>query len=182
MTSRPESRAGVPSRASACRSRMLAGIPAGALATLTMDLAMLGAGALAGRALHSDRLEPGIIGRWAAGLLHGRWSHRDITREDAIPGELALGIATHYGTGILLTEGWLLARRGSMPTVATSTAYGIATSVLPLLVLFPSLGYGPFGLRSGEAARIDGMMLLGHVAFGLGIGVWTRFLVHRRGS
>lgn len=141
---------------------------------------MLGAGALGGRALHSDRLEPAIIGRWAAGLLRGRWSHQDITREDAIRGELALGIATHYATGIVLTEGWLLARRGSLPTVAASTAYGIATSALPLLILFPSLGYGPFGRRSGEAARIDGMMLLGHVAFGLGIGIGTRLLIQHR--
>ena len=49
--------------------------------------------------------------------------------------------------------------------------FGVASAALPLLVLFPSLGYGPFGLRSGEAIRIDVTMLLGHVAFGVGIGL-----------
>lgn len=52
-------------------------------------------------------------------------------------------------------------------------AFGIATAVLPLLVLFPSLGYGWFGLRSGEAARLERIMLLGHTAFGVGIGLWA---------
>lgn len=55
--------------------------------------------------------------------------------------------------------------------------YGIATSLLPFLVLFPSLGFGWFGLRSGEAARINRTMVLGHTAFGIGIGIWVpRFL------
>jgi hypothetical protein len=52
--------------------------------------------------------------------------------------------------------------------------------VLPLLVLFPSLGYGSFGLRSGDAARVDRIMLLGHAAFGVGIGLWAPRFADRR--
>jgi hypothetical protein len=47
------------------------------------------------------------------------------------------------------------------------------TAVLPLLGLFPSVGYGWFGRRSGEAARIDRIILLGHTPFGIGIGAWS---------
>ena len=59
--------------------RVPAGVPAGVLATITMDVAMVAAGVLGGSAFTSDRLGPDMIGRWAAGLLRGRWRHDDIT-------------------------------------------------------------------------------------------------------
>ena len=52
--------------------RIPAGVPAGVLATVTMDVAMVAAGVRGGSAFSSDRLGPGMIGRWAAGLLRGR--------------------------------------------------------------------------------------------------------------
>ena len=151
-------------------------VPAGVLATVTMDVAMVAASVLGGSAFSSDRLGPEMIGRWAAGLLRGRWRRVDISREPAQPGELALGLATHYVTGVVLTQAFLLAtprwrgRRGFL----TGTVYGIATAVLPLLVMFPSMGYGWFGLRSGEAGRLNRIMLVGHIAFGVGIGLLAR--------
>jgi len=151
-----------------------AGVPAGVLATITMDVAMEVASRLGGSAFTSNRLAPDVIGRWAAGLVRGRWRHDDITSEPARRGELALGMLTHYVTGIILTQAFLLLpRRGNgRPSFPAATAFGIATSALPLLVPFPSLGYGWFGLRSGEAARLNRIMLLGHTAFGVGIGLW----------
>jgi hypothetical protein len=156
--------------------RVPAGVPAGVLATVTMDVAMVAAGVLGGRAFSSDRLGPDMIGRWAAGLMRGRWRRDDISREPPQRGELALGLATHYVTGVVLTESFLAAtprwrgRRGFL----AGTVYGIATAVFPLLVMFPSMGYGWFGLRSGEAGRLNRIMLVGHVAFGVGIGLWAR--------
>jgi hypothetical protein len=146
-----------------------------------MDGAMLAAGRLGGDAWASDRLGPGVIGRWAAALMRGRWRHDDIAAEPARRGELALGLLTHYVTGIVLTEAFLLPpRRGaSQPCLLRAIGFGVATSVLPLLVLYPSLGYGPFGLRTGEAARLDRIMLLGHVAFGMGIAMWAPRFVER---
>ena len=85
----------------------------------------------------------------------------------------------HYLTGIALTEAYLvmLRRSGLRPGLAVgvgaATAYGVATAVLPLLVMYPSMGYGFCGLRSGEASRLLRIMLLGHAAFGAGIGLAT---------
>jgi hypothetical protein len=154
--------------------RVPVGVPEGVLATITMDAAMVAAGRFGGSAFSSERLDPDVIGRWAADLTRGRWRHDDIRGEPARRGELALGILTHYLTGIILTQAFLLLprRRNRRPSFAAATAFGIATAALPLLVLFPSLGYGWFGLRSGEAARLNRIMLLGHTAFGLGIGLW----------
>jgi hypothetical protein len=154
-------------------SRIPAGVPAGTLATLSMDLAMLAAARFGGTAFRSDRLGPDVIGRWAFGLARGRWQHPDIRYEPALPGEVPLGILTHYGTGIILTQAYLMLMRcsGATPSVPRATAFGIATAALPLLVLFPSLGYGWFGRRTGDAARIDRIMLVGHAAFGIGMGL-----------
>jgi hypothetical protein len=163
-------------------TRVPAAVPAGVLATVTMDAAMVAASRLGGSAFSSDRLGPEVIGRWAAGLVHGRWRRDDITSEPALRGEFALGMLTHYVTGIILTEAFLLlprggGRRSGFPEAA---AFGIATAVFPLLVMFPSMGFGWFGVRSGDAARLDGIMLLGHIAFGVGIGLWAPRFTERR--
>ena len=93
--------------------RIPAGVPAGTLATMTMDLAMLAAARFGGPAFRSDRLGPDVIGRWAYGLSRGRWRHADIRSEPAPRGELVLGILTHYATGIVLTQAYLLLSRRS---------------------------------------------------------------------
>jgi hypothetical protein len=145
------------------------------LATVTMDVAMVAAGSLGGSAFASDRLGPDMIGRWAAGLLRGQWRRTDISRGPAQRGELALGLATHYLTGVVLTQAFLLAPprfRGRHGFLA-GTLYGISTAVLPLLMMFPSMGYGWFGLGTGEAGRLNRIMLVGHIAFGVGIGLWA---------
>jgi hypothetical protein len=159
-----------------------AGVPAGVLATITMDSAMVAASYIGGSAFSSDRLGVNVIGRWAADLLRGRWRHDDIRSEPARRGELGLGLLTHYVTGIILTGVFLLLprRRHERPSFAAGTAFGIATAALPLLVLFPSLGYGWLGFRSGEAVRLNRIMLLGHTAFGVGIGLWAPRFAERR--
>lgn len=168
---------------------MAAGIPAGAMATLTMDIAMVAAARYGGSTFSSDRLSPQVIGRWAAALMRGRLRHRDIMDEPARRGELPLGIATHYATGIALTEAFVLLRprlgsrrRGGKSGFLESVAYGMATATLPLLILFPSLGYGWFARRSGETARLNRAMVLGHAAFGIGIGLWVPYFARRRGD
>lgn len=161
--------------------RVPAGVPTGVLATLTMDAAMVAAGRLGGSAFASERLDVGVVGRWAVGLARGRWHHGDITHEPARRSEVGLGLLTHYGTGIVLTQGFLLlGRRGGRPSFAAATAFGVATAAFPLLVMFPSMGYGWLALRSGEAARVNRIMLIGHTAFGIGIWLGAQVFAGRR--
>jgi hypothetical protein len=155
-----------------------AGVSVGVLATLTMDAAIVAAGRLGGEALTSGLAGPDLVGRWAAGMAHGRLWHSDLRAEPALRGEAAVGLAVHYLTGIVLTQAYyeMLRHGGSRPSLAKATAYGIATSVLPLLVMYPSWGLGPCARRSDEAPRMLRVMLLGHTAFGAGIGMWTALL------
>lgn len=165
-------------RAAGAAGAFGARIVAGGIATAVMDAGLAAAAILGGTALSADRLSVGVIGRWAGGILQGRWWHDDITREAPRPGETILGALTHDGTGTGLTLVFLaIPRHGRRPGMGEATVYGIATSALPLLVMFPALGYGYFGLRSGEAARLLRIMLVGHTAFGVGVGLATRVCV-----
>jgi hypothetical protein len=158
-----------------------ASVTVGVLATLTMDVAFVAASSLGGKAFTSDKVGLEFVGRWAAGLARGRCRHEDIARAPAVPGEAALGLAVHYLTGITLTQAYYEAlRRGDRePGVASATAFGAATALLPLLVMYPSWGLGPFAVRSDEAWRLVRLMAFGHSVFGAGIGLWTVLLRRR---
>ena len=84
-------------------------------------------------------------------------------------------MATHYATGVVLTQAFLLAPRRwrGRRSLLAATVYGVSTAGLPLLVMFPSMGYGWSGRGSGEAGRLLRVMLVGHIAFGVGIGLWA---------
>ncbi len=157
-------------------------VSVGVLATLTMDAALVLASLLGGEALTSEKAGPEFVGRWAGHLAKGRWRHPDIAKATPLRGEAGIGLTTHYLTGIALA--WLyftaLRRLGLRSSPVKATAFGVATALLPQLILYPSWGYGWFGLRSGEAGRVTRIMLLGHIAFGAGIGMWTPILLRSR--
>lgn len=159
-------------------------VAVGVLATLTMDAAFVGMSGLGGASFASDKTGPDLVGRWAAGLARGRMRHDDIAEEPHVPGEVALGLATHYLTGIALsgTYSALLRGCGLRPTMLTALGFGAASAALPLLILHPSYGYGCCAHRTAEAARIAKIIFLGHVAFGAGIGVWSAALRRARRS
>jgi Protein of unknown function (DUF2938) len=134
---------------------------------------------LGGEAFTSEKTSAEFIGRWAGNLARGRRRFADIAEEPRLRGETGIGLATHYLAGITLTGCYLttLRRLGLRPDPLKAIAFGGATSLLPLLILYPSWGYGCFGLRSNEASRMVRIMLLGHIAFGGGIGLWTALLL-----
>ena len=166
------------SAATTAATRVRDSIKVGVLATVCMDVVFVASSKLGGERFTSHRagLEP--VGRWAVGLARGRFRHEDITHEPAVPGEAAVGLAVHYLTGVALTWAYHAGarRRGHKPSLLSATAYGAATTLLPLLVMYPSWGLGAFALRSGETSRLVRIILLGHTAFGAAIGLWTIIL------
>lgn len=155
--------------------RVPAGVCVGVGATLVMDASLVLASVLAPEVLATEKLDVNLIGRWVGGLGRGLREGADITGAPAVPGEVALGMATHYVTGIALTQVYLtsLQRLGVQSNVVKATVFGVATAALPLLVMFPSMGYGLGGRKSADARRMRSVMLLGHTAFGAGIGLCT---------
>jgi hypothetical protein len=156
----------------------------GVLATLTMDAAFVGMSRLGGSSFASDKVGPDVVGRWAAGLGRGRFRHDDIAQEPRVHGEVALGLATHYLTGVALSGAYSALLRGCSvrPNVLTALGFGAASTLLPLLVLHPSYGYGCCARRTADAARITRIIFIGHATFGVGIGVWSAALRKAGGS
>lgn len=85
-------------------SRVPAGVCVGVGATLVMDASMVLASRLAPDVLASEKLDVNLIGRWVGRLGRSPARGEDITMAPAVPGEVALGLATHYLTGIVLTQ------------------------------------------------------------------------------
>lgn len=151
-------------------------IAVGALATLTMDI-----GALLGQRLFQiggdgpRRTGPDILGRWVGYLARGRTTHRDILLAQPLTAEVPVGFLAHYLIGIALTFVYFLvlagAGWGSSPWLAVG--YGVATSVFAWFLMFPSQGYGVFGARAPEPARLTRASLYNHAIFGLGLAAWS---------
>lgn len=151
----------------------------GLLATLTMDLvgtAFRKLGLTAG-------IHPELVGRWFASLARGQLLHRTIAEAAPVRGELPMALAGHYLIGLSLTAAfWLLLFKGpwqpsgTAQLAAAAVAFGLFTNVLPWLFMFPSMGFGFFGLEGPPEAHLLRSSFLNHVGFGAGLALWTRVL------
>ena len=138
-------------------------------ATAVMDLWLLLL-----QSLNVPTLNFALLGRWVGHMPRGRWAHDGIAKAEPVRGELALGWAVHYATGIvfatLLTllagAQWLQA-----PTVAPALALGIGTVIVPLFVMQPAMGAGIASSRTKTPALNCLKSLANHTVFGLGLYV-----------
>src|SRR5215475_6497380 len=156
------------------RSGFVLGLVVGLLATVTMDIVAVMAlrFGIAGRG--PRRTGPDLIGRWIGYLLRGKFRHTDILQTLPLRGELVLGLAAHYSIGIVLTLVYLglLVVAHARPTVLSAILYGMATTVLPWFLMFPSQGMGWLGRNAPDDAHLARVSLFNHIIFGLGIALW----------
>lgn len=131
---------------------------------------------LAARAGLSSGVSVALVGRWALGLLRGQWRHADIGRTPARPGETPAGWAFHFlvgGGGVALLYAALLQATGwALPADVLwgGLAFGVATSLLPWLLLLPAFGWGWFGHRGPRGSNALLASLVSHLPYGLGVG------------
>lgn len=143
-------------------------VAAGAIATVSLDVLST----VASRLHLSAPLPPNLIGRWFAFVARGKLSHADIAQTPAVSHEIAIALPLHYAIGIVLTGiyiGALLHAGRSPRNLALALAFGLCTSVLPWLLMFPSMGYGFFGSHGPEGTRLFLSSLMNHAFFGIGI-------------
>jgi len=117
------------------------------------------------------------LGRWVSGLMKGIFLHENITKTAAVENEIRIGQVFHFvvGGGVVAL-GYpvfleLIILDQPLNHLLTATAFGLATSVLPWLILMPSFGWGFFGTNAPEGARPIISPVLSHVPYGLGIGL-----------
>jgi hypothetical protein len=137
----------------------------GATAVMDLWLALL-------KALGVPTLNFSLLGRWVAHMPRGQWAHDGIARATPVRGELALGWAMHYATGIafavllatLAGPDWLRA-----PSLTPALCFGVGTVAMPLFVMQPAMGAGIASSRTKTPALNVLKSLSNHTVFGLGL-------------
>jgi hypothetical protein len=155
------------------------GAVTGVAATLLMDVSHVLWGALGIRGL-----EPALFGKWLDALRSGQLVSENLLAAPRSTLPPVLGLVVHYGIGSSLAAAFVftLCRApavSSRPLVA-GILFGIATSVFAWFLMFPSMGFGLFGLRPPEGINLLYGSLLRHAAYGLGLGLVAHFWLVRR--
>ena len=137
-------------------------------ATVLMDVWGLARRALLGMAAP----DYGLVGRWLAGLVRGRFKHDSIAASPPVPGERFIGWSAHYLLGIVFAA-LLLSVYGiawiRQPTLGPALLVGIATVAAPFLIMQPGMGAGIAARRTPRPAAARLQSLIIHAVFGLGL-------------
>lgn len=148
-------------------------------ATLVIDLWAL----LLKRGFNIPSLSYCLLGRWILHMPSGTFVHQSIGKALPRRHECAFGWVAHYLIGtvfgllfIFLASGdWL-----QQPTLLPALGFGVITTLVPFLVMQPSLGLGVAGSRTPNPTQARIKSLMTHSIFGIGLYLWalptSRFL------
>ena len=122
----------------------------------------------------------GLVGRWMAGMAHGRFVHARIADAAPVRGEAAIGWTAHYLIGIayaalppmLWGTGWL-----SHPTPGPALLVGVCTVLAPFLLMQPGMGLGVAARLAARPWHARLHSLLMHAVFGIGLYASARLVV-----
>ena len=148
---------------------------AGLVATLVMDVA----GGVVRRTGLTRGAPPLLVGRFLSSFFHGHFTKLD----PSIPADASFSLGfialIHYaigiGLGVLFGFGTLLC--DSTPSWWLAVLYGIGTTVLPALWMFPAMGFGLLGLRGPTELRLLPTALVNHLFFGIGLALAAALVV-----
>jgi len=146
------------------------GFIAGVLGTLMMDLL----NHLFARTGMLLKIDMRMIGRMSAGWARGRFRYRHPGEMEQVVNEIFYGYVTHYAIGVGLALPYVLAWDflvGGTVSSVWALAYGVATTVASLFIVFPSMGLGVLGRRSPEGIRAPLSSLFNHLFYGVGLAV-----------
>jgi hypothetical protein len=114
----------------------------------------------------------GMVGRWLAHMLRGRFRHDSIAAAPPVHGERAIGWTAHYLIGIafaaILPGIWGMAWLHH-PTIGPALTVGIGTVAAPFLLMQPGMGAGIAARRTPDPAAARVRSLVTHAVFGVGL-------------
>lgn len=118
-----------------------------------------------------------FLGRWVGNMPRGRWRHDSMAKAAPVRGELLLGWAAHYATGIafaailVVASGLEWARN---PSLLPALLVGVATVIAPLFVMQPAMGAGIASSRTQAPLLNILKSVLNHTVFGAGLYIAAR--------
>ena len=149
---------------------VVTGVVAGVLGTMAMD----SMNHLLARTGLLVRIDMRSIGRMSSGWARGRFRYRHPGEMKEFANEVFCGYVAHYAIGVVLAIpfllGWDLLVGGLAPPLWT-LAYGVATTSVSVIYVYPSMGLGLFGKLSPEGIRAPLSSLANHFFFGVGMAV-----------
>lgn len=113
-----------------------------------------------------------LIGRWVAHMARGQFSHASIAKAEPARSELTIGWVTHYLVGIVFAA-VLVAMQGmswvQTPSFVPAFLTGVATVVMPLLVMQPAMGSGFAASKTPTPVKNCVRSIANHAVFGAGM-------------
>ena len=124
----------------------------------------------------------GLVGRWLASMVRGRFRHDPIAASPPVRNERLIGWTAHYLIGVafaaILLAIWGLdwARH---PRIVPALIVGIGSVAAPFLLMQPGMGAGIAASRTPRPAVARLRSLTTHGIFGLGLYAagWVRTLL-----
>ena len=140
----------------------------GGIATMVMDLW----GVLRKPLLGIPAADYRLVGRWVSHLSRGRFRHDSIAASPAVTRESLVGWLAHYllGWGFAASL-WIMAGDDWQrePTLPLPLAFGLATVLVPFLVMQPAMGLGLAARRAPRPGAARVQSLLTHAVFAVGL-------------
>ncbi len=144
----------------------------GSFATLFMDLS---AKLLSRLKIIQPVIESRIVGRWVLYMLKGKFIHKDITKTPELEYENKAAILAHYLIGIVLAFIYLVFKEllpAAQIQFVTPIIFGLLTTLLPWLWLYPSIGLGFLAFKTERTSTYLITSTVNHFNFGLGFAIW----------
>jgi hypothetical protein len=125
-----------------------------------------------------------LVGRWLCHMPDGTFTHSDISKAAPVRRECAVGRIAHYAEGTaysllllaLVSGRWLM-----QPTFLPALLFGLATVLVPFLIMQPSFGLGIAASRAPNPMQARLRSLAAHTVFGVGLyvcAVGVRYTLH----
>jgi hypothetical protein len=123
---------------------------------------------------------PELIGKWLHSAAKGHIFVDNIRTSVGRPVPLKQFMPYHYLIGVILTFLFFIIvsifRISHLPWWLP-ILYGLATSLIPLFLMFPGMGFGPLGLKGPDEYLLLRTALLNHLFFGLGLALTFKWLL-----
>lgn len=149
---------------------IITGVLVGVLGTLMMD----SLNHLFARIGMISKIDVRMIGRMAVGWARGRFCYSHPSEMKTVANEKLIGYITHYSIGVALAIPFVLGWAyffGVPVSPVWALTYGVTTTIASVFFVYPSMGFGVFGIRSPEGIRAPLSSLANHLFFGLGMVV-----------
>jgi hypothetical protein len=113
-----------------------------------------------------------LVGRWVCHMPEGTFVHTSIVTAASKRFECAVGWIAHYVVGAgyglvfvaLVSSAWL-----AHPKLLSALLFGIASVLVPFLIMQPSFGLGIAAAKTPRPAQARLRSLMAHTAFGIGL-------------